>query len=198
MESLIHEAFAAIPKHGPVVMFLAALLSSAGAPIPTSAMMLASGAFIAAGDMSLLPVLLATLVGAMIGDQIGFFAGRYGGAPLWHRLRARPRLAAPLNRAAAELDRRAEIAVILSRFPLSAIGPAVNLVAGSTGVRWSRFTLGVAVGDTVWVATYLVGGTFFADRVKALGTTMTSLLGAIAALAIAAALGHLIWRRRKG
>lgn len=196
MESLIHEAYAAIPRHGPVVMFLAALLSSAGAPIPTSAMMLASGAFVAAGDMSLLPVLLATLIGAMIGDQVGFFAGRYGGRGLWQRLRARPRLAAPLDRAAAELDRRAEIAVILSRFPLSAIGPSVNLVAGSTGVRWSRFTLGVAVGDTVWVMIYLVGGTFFADRVKALGTTVTSVLGALAALALAAALGHLLWRRR--
>lgn len=198
MESLIHEAYAAIPRHGPVVMFLAALLSCAGAPIPTSAMMLASGALIAAGDMALATVFAATLVGAMIGDQIGFFAGRYGGAPLWERLRARPRLTAPLDRAAQELDKRAEIAVIISRFPLSAIGPSVNLVAGSTGVKWSRFTLGVAVGDTVWVVIYLVGGTYFADRVKALGTTMTSVLGAMAALAMAAALGHLIWRRRRG
>ena len=196
MESLIHEAYAAIPRHGPAVMFVAALLSSAGVPIPTSAMMLASGAFIAAGDMPLAAVLLATLVGAMIGDQIGYFAGRFGGAPLWQRLRARPRLAAPLDRAAAELDRRAEIAVILSRFPLSAIGPSVNLVAGATGVGWGRFSLGVAVGDLVWVSVYLVGGTFFADRVKALGTTVTSALAAVAALALAVVLGRLIWQRR--
>ena len=73
MESLIHEAYAAIPRHGPAVMFLAALMSCAGAPIPTSAMMLASGALIAAGDMALATVFAATLVGAMIGDQIGFF-----------------------------------------------------------------------------------------------------------------------------
>lgn len=198
METLIHEAYAAIPRHGPGVLFLAAMLSSAGAPIPTSAMMLASGAFIAAGDMNLVAVLLAACLGAMIGDQIGFFAGRYGGAPLWDRLRAAPRLSAPLDRAAAELDRRATAAVILSRFPLSAIGPSVNLVAGATGVGWARFSLGVAVGDAVWVSVYLVGGTFFADRVKALGTTLTSALAAVAALALAALLGHLILRRRRG
>lgn len=198
METLIHEAYAAIPRHGPLVLFLAASLSSAGAPVPTSAMMLASGAFIAAGDMNLLAVLMAAFIGAMIGDQIGFFAGRFGGTPLWERFRARPRLTATMDRAAAELNRRTEIAVIVSRFPLSAIGPAVNLAAGSTGVGWGRFSFGVAVGDFVWVTIYLVGGTFFADRVKALGTTMTSALGALAALALAAVLGHLLMKRRRG
>ncbi|MCA3544480.1 MAG: DedA family protein, partial [Rhodobacter sp.] len=44
---MIAELYALIPRHGASVLFLAALLSCAGVPIPTSALMLAAGAFIA-------------------------------------------------------------------------------------------------------------------------------------------------------
>jgi membrane protein DedA with SNARE-associated domain len=196
MEHLIHEAYALIPRHGPSVLFVAALLSCAGAPIPTSAMMMAAGAFIAAGDMGLWETAALTLLGALIGDQIGYVAGRYGGEPLWARFRRNPKLAPTMDRAQAELGRRAFVAVLLSRFPLSALGPWINLAAGATGVDWRRFSAGVAVGDAVWVGIYLVGGYFFADRVKAMGVTMTSALLALALLAVAGLLGRRLWVRR--
>ena len=195
MESLIHEAYAAIPRHGSVVMFLAALLSCAGAPIPTSAMMLASGALIAAGDMALATVFAATLVGAMIGDQIGYFLGRTGGQPLWDKFHARPKLAPTMDRARAELDRRAVIAVIISRFPLSALGPWINIAAGATQIAWNRFSLGVLLGDAIWIMTYLGAGAFFASHVKDVGATMTSLMGALAAFAAVWLIARFIWGR---
>ncbi len=198
MEHLIHEAYALIPRHGPSVLFASALLSCVGAPIPTSAMMLAAGAFIAAGDMGLWVTVAATLVGALIGDQIGYLAGRYGGEPLWARFRARPRLAPTMDRAQAELSRRAVVAVILSRFPLSVLGPWINLAAGATRVDWRRFSLGLVVGDAVWVGVYLAGGHVFAANVKALGVTTTSALLALALLALAGLLGRRIWSRAHG
>ena len=115
---MIAELYALIPRHGASVLFVAAVLSCLGIPIPTSALMLAAGAFIASGDMQFAHVALAVLVGALIGDQLGYAAGRFGGQPLWERFRAKPKLATLMTRAQAELDRRAVIAVILSRFPL--------------------------------------------------------------------------------
>jgi membrane protein DedA with SNARE-associated domain len=103
-----------------------------------------------------------------------------------------------MDRAQAELSRRALVAVIAGRFPLSALGPWINLAAGATRVDWGRFSLGVALGDTVWVGVYLVGGYFFADRVKAMGTTMTSVLIALALLTVAGFLGRRLWVRRYG
>ena len=76
---MIAELYTLIPRHGASVLFLAALLSCAGVPIPTSALMLAAGAFVASGDMQFLPVALTTLAGAILGDQIGYGAGRAGG-----------------------------------------------------------------------------------------------------------------------
>jgi membrane protein DedA with SNARE-associated domain len=195
MEHLIHEAYALIPRHGVPVLFAAALLSCAGLPIPTSAMMLAAGAFVASGDMGLWPVVAAALVGAVVGDQIGYFAGRFGGEPLWQRFRERPKLRPTMDRAQEELRRRALGAVIVSRFPLSALGPWINLAAGATRVPWARFSLGVMSGDAVWVGIYLVGGAYFADKVAALGTSLTSVLAAVALLGLAMVLGRILWSR---
>ena len=194
---MIAELYALIPRHGASVLFLAALLSCAGVPIPTSALMLAAGAFVASGDMQFLPVALTTLAGAILGDQIGYGAGRAGGQPLWDRFRARPKFTALMDRARAELDRRAVTAVILSRFPLSALGPWINLASGATRIAWHRFTLGVLVGDTVWILAYLGTGAFFAHKIKALGTTMTSAVIALTALAAAIWLGRQLWVRRR-
>lgn len=193
---MIAELYALIPRHGASVLFLAALLSCAGVPIPTSALMLAAGAFIAAGDMQFLPVALATFAGAVLGDQIGYGAGRAGGQPLWERFRARPQFAPLMDRARAELDRRAVIAVIISRFPLSALGAWINLASGATRIAWHRFTLGVLAGDAVWILAYLGTGAFFAHKVKDLGTTMTSAVIALTALAAAIWLGRQLWMRR--
>jgi membrane-associated protein len=194
---MMAELYALIPRHGASVLFLAALLSCAGVPIPTSALMLAAGAFIASGDMQFLPVALATVTGAVLGDQIGYGAGRYGGQPLWARFRAKPKFAPLMDRASAELDRRAVTAVIISRFPLSALGPWINLAAGATRVAWPRFTLGVLLGDTIWVAGYLGLGNVFAHKAKDLGITMTSAIISITALAAAAWLGRLLWQKRR-
>lgn len=198
MEHLIHEAYALIPRHGASVLFLAALLSCAGAPIPTSAMMLAAGAFVASGDLALWPVVAVTLAGAVLGDQLGYLAGWFGGERVWARFRARPKLRPVMDRAQAELARRALVAVLLSRFPLSALGPWINLAAGATRVNWGQFSAGVIVGDAVWVGVYLVGGAFFAGQVKALGTTLTSILAAVALLGLAVVLARLIRARRHG
>jgi membrane protein DedA with SNARE-associated domain len=194
---MIAELYALIPRHGTSVLFLAALLSCAGIPIPTSALMLAAGAFIAAGDMHFLPVALITLLGAILGDQIGYAAGRVGGQPLWDRFRAKPKFTPLMDRARAELDRRAVAAVIISRFPLSALGPWINLASGATRIAWPRFTLGVLVGDAVWILAYLGTGAFFAHKVKDLGATMTSGVIALTALAAAIWLGRQLWMRRR-
>lgn len=198
MERLIHELNALIPAHGASVLFAVALLSCAGIPMPTSAMMMAAGAFIAAGDMHMAPVMLATLVGAVIGDQIGYFAGRFGGVPLWQRFHGNAKLAPTMDRAQHELDNRALIAVIVSRFPLSALGPWINLASGATRVGWNRFSLGVLIGDGIWILAYIGGGYVFADNVSHLSAKMTSVLTAVAFLGLATMIGRSLWRKHEG
>ena len=95
-----------------------------------------------------------------------------------------------MDRAQHELDSRALIAVVVSRFPLSALGPWINLVSGATRVGWQRFSLGVLIGDGIWILAYVGGGYVFADNVSHLSAKMTSVLAAVAFLGLATLIGR--------
>ncbi len=189
---------AAIPVYGPWVLFVATFLSCLALPIPSSLIMLAAGAFVASGDLAAGPVVLAALAGAMLGDQVGYGLGRAGGVRFWSWLTARKRSGPLALRAEAALHRRAISTVYFSRWLISALGPWVNLAAGATRLRWQRFSLASVLGETTWVALYVGLGFVFAARIEDLGATVGSVIGAVAAGAVAVVLGRALWRRRVG
>lgn len=71
--------FALVADYGVWVIAASAFLSCLALPIPTSLMMLTGGAFAAAGDLALWQVMAGAWVGAVFGDQTGYFIGRTGG-----------------------------------------------------------------------------------------------------------------------
>ena len=189
--------YAAVPHYGVALVFVVTLLSCLVVPLPASLVMMAAGAFVASGDLQALPVLVAALTGAVLGDQIGYAVGRWGGTPLWQRLEARPRTAQPLARARAGLHRRTTRTVFLSRWLFSAIGPWVNLVAGATGVRWRLFSVAGILGEATWVGLYVGLGFAFAADIREAGETMIAVIGALGAGFVALFLGRMLWRLRR-
>ncbi len=191
-------AYGAVPQYGVALLFVITLLSCLALPVPASLVMLAAGAFVAAGDLQALPVLGAALAGAVLGDQLGYAAGRWGGTPLWDRLEARPATARLMARAREGLHRRTATSVYLSRWAFSALGPWVNLAAGATGIDWRLFSLAGVLGEATWVALYVGLGFFFAANIRAAGETMVSVIGALGAGVVALLLGRMLWRARRG
>jgi membrane protein DedA with SNARE-associated domain len=179
---------ALVPTYGFWLLGLATFCSCLALPIPVSIMMLAAGGFVAAGDLSLTACGLAALGGAVAGDQVGYLAGRTGGARLTARLGAR---AAPLAKATELLARRGGMAVFLSRWLVSALGPYVNLAAGAAGQPWLVFTAYGLAGEAVWVGLYLGLGYGFAGNLQAASDMAVDVLGFLAAGAVA--LGLAVW-----
>lgn len=56
------------------------LLESAGVPIPGETILIASGALAQQGHLDLGDVMLFGILGVVLGDQIGYWVGREGGA----------------------------------------------------------------------------------------------------------------------
>lgn len=179
--------FGLVTDYGAYVIFISAFLSCLALPIPTSLMMLTGGAFVAAGDLTLLTVALAAYLGAVLGDQAGYFIGRTGGVALVDRLSRSPARAAVLNRASNLVDARGGMGVFLSTWALAPLGPWVNFIAGATGLKWSRFSIWDVLGETVWVTVYVGLGYVFMDRVATVAEIMGDVIGLIVALALAAA-----------
>ena len=187
-------ALALVPEWGGWLILSVTFLSCLAFPLPASLVMLAGGAFTTSGDLSLIVVAGAALLGAVAGDQVGYALARAGGGPLWERMAARPGAGALMTRAVADLARRDLLAVFLSRWLFSALGPYVNLAAGMTRLDWGRFTIAGTAGEAVWVSIYVGLGYAFAAQIDEIGAAMANVAGGLGASAVALVLGRMLWR----
>lgn len=181
-----------LPQWGPWLVGLTTFLSCLMLPVPSSLLMLAAGAFTATGDLSLAAVGAAALGGAVAGDAIGYTLS----ARLLSRLAAKPGAAGLLDRAAGFLDRRGVLAIFLTRWLFSPLGPWTNLAAGAAGYGLARFIVPAIAGEMVWVAVYLGLGRAFGAQYQAAADLAGSVLGLLAGLAVTVFLGNHLWRRR--
>ena len=169
-------------------------LSCLALPIPTSLMMLSAGGFAASGDLALGGVMLAAYLGAVLGDQAGFQLARAAYRQLSVRLTGRRKTAVALARAQQFLDQRGTMAVFLSRWLVSPLGPYVNFAAGAAGMRRGPFTLGSLSGEAVWVLAYVGLGYSFAASVEALAELSADVTGLLAGLVLM--VGMALWMQR--
>lgn len=180
---------------GGPLLFLTTFLSCLMVPVPSSLVMLAAGAFAAGGDLSLGDVVLASYLGAVLGDQTGYGAARVARGPLERHLARKPGPAQMMASARTRLAQRGGTTVFLTRWLLSPLGPYVNLAAGATGFSWMQFSVASAAGEAVWVAVYAGLGWSFASHIE----MIADLSGNITAVLAAGALAYLLGRHlRRG
>jgi membrane-associated protein len=175
--------------YGLPVLFLSLLIGAVGLPLPGTLLLLAAGSYIEVGEMSLWPVLLLSTSGAIIGDNLGYAFGRWGG----HRVKGwvnrllggRERL----RKAEDWLKHREGAAIFLSRWLLTPLGPVINFSAGLTNYSWRRFLLYSVTGEAIWVVLYVLLGRFFSDRVQAMGDLLGDVVWMIVGLLFVFILG---------
>ncbi|MBS8227463.1 DedA family protein [Vannielia litorea] len=191
MSDLLFELLAA---YGVPILALTTFASCIALPVPSSLMMLAGGAFVATGDLSVAPVAGGAFAGAVLGDQVGYALGRRGGAWLDRTLATRPKRARLYTRARDFTQNRGGPGIFLTRWLFSPLGPYANLAAGAGRLDWLRFTLWGAAGEAVWVAIYVGLGLSFADNLSQGAEVASQALGFLAALGVTVFLGFWLLR----
>jgi len=184
---------ALVPEYGLWLVALTTFLSCLALPMPSSMMMLAAGGFAASGDLTLTGAAGAALSGAILGDQTGFGLGRAGGPALLARLGTRPSRAAALAKARHLLETRGPLAIFLTRWLFSPVGPWANFASGAGGLGWARFTAWGVLGEIVWVVLYTGVGWSFAGNLEAASDLLSSGLGVLGGLGAMVILG--LWLR---
>ena len=190
-------ALALLAALGLPALGLATFLSCLAMPVPTSLMMLAAGAFAASGVMAPAGVLGAALLGAVAGDATGYALGRAAGPALTARLSHDPARAALLDKARAAIDRYGMLAIFLTRWLLSPLGPYANLLAGAAGMPPARFALAMVTGEAVWVALYVGLGYAFSAQIGAVAQLASDATGLVTSALVAALLARALWRWRR-
>ncbi|MFJ3334765.1 DedA family protein [Streptomyces sp. NPDC086766] len=107
--------------------------------------------------LTLAPLLVAAVVGALAGSQCGYLLGRRAGGALLARSRSR-RLHDGARRAEELLDRYGHAkAIVLARF-VPVVRTVLNPMAGALGVPARTFTLWQVVGGLVWSVGLVLAG----------------------------------------
>ncbi len=156
MDDLLH----LIGRYGYLGVFLGVMLESAGVPLPGETVLIAAGALVHRGVLDPGDVLFFGILGAVIGDQIGYWVGRLGGRPFVLRWGRYALITSErLGHAEAFFARHGGRAIFLARF---VVGLRVfgALVAGTSRMPWGRFALYNVLGGTVWATAAVSLGYF--------------------------------------
>ncbi len=136
------------------------MLESAGVPLPGETVLIAAGALVHRGVLDPGDALFFGILGAVIGDQIGYWVGRLGGRPFVLRWGRYALITSErLGHAEAFFARHGGRAIFLARF---VVGLRVfgALVAGTSRMPWGRFALYNVLGGTVWATAAVSLGYF--------------------------------------
>jgi membrane protein DedA with SNARE-associated domain len=149
-----------IGRYGYLVVFFGVMLESAGVPLPGETVLIAAGALVHRRVLDLGDTLFFGILGAVIGDQIGYWVGRLGGRPFALRW-GRYAFITPerLGHAEAFFARHGGRAVFLARF-VTGLRVFGALVAGTSRMPWVRFALYNVLGGTVWATAAISLGYF--------------------------------------
>jgi membrane-associated protein len=188
--TLTETLLASLPSYGLPLLGIVVCVSCLGAPLPASIVMMLMGALAAAGDFTLWIVMAVALVSAVVGDQFGYVLGWTAGRRLVPIVAKNPARRKAIERAQHEMDERGNVAVFLTRWLLSPLGPYLNLMAGASGFSWARFTMAGVLGEMVWVGLYTGLGATFSESVTEIAEISGSISGFLAAGAVAAILGY--------
>jgi len=181
-----------------VVFALPALEASAfvGVLVPGEVAVLLGGVLASQGKVSLVAVLAAAVLGAVIGDQVGYLIGARWGQQLLLRLPDRLVDDAKLAAGQAAIRRLGAKAVIAGRWTAS-LRALVPGLCGMARMPYRRFAVANVIGGSLWAVAVAVVGYVAGDSWRSVQSALGTASLAAAALVVLALLAVLLLRRQR-
>ncbi|MCF3962227.1 DedA family protein [Streptomyces fuscigenes] len=135
-------------------------LEDFGIPVPGETILIASAVYAGAGRLNMATVVVIAVVAAVLGDNVGYAIGRYGGHRLVDRYGKYVLLTPERVRKAEDFfTRHGGKIVTVARF-VDGLRQANGIIAGMTLMPWPRFLLFNTLGAVLWVGTWATVGYF--------------------------------------
>jgi membrane protein DedA with SNARE-associated domain len=158
-----------LATYGYLAVLLFVAIESTGIPFPGETILLVAA--IAAGtthQLSIAWVIVAGALGAILGDNLGFWVGHEGGYRLLHRYGRYIRLdERRLKLGQYVFLKHGGKVVFFGRF-VAVLRAWAAFLAGTNRMGWPRFLLFNAAGGIVWATLYGLGGYFLGDNIHRL------------------------------
>lgn len=172
-------------RFGYAAVFAFVGIESLGVPLPGETMLISAALY--AGHthrLNIVVIIVLAAAGAVIGDNIGFGVGHWGGYRLLLRYGRYIRLHEGRVKLARYLYlRHGGKVVFFGRF-VSVLRTYAAFLAGTARMPWVRFLVFNATGGVVWATGYGVGAYLAGDTLRKLSTPVNIALGAVALIVI--------------
>jgi undecaprenyl-diphosphatase len=147
--------------YGYWVVFFGVMLENAGVPVPGETILLAAGFFAAQGQFNLWEVMVIAALGAVLGDNAGYFLGREVGRATLERY---GRYAGLTHGRLAHMDRffadHGNKTILVARF-ITGLRVFAAMLAGSASMPWRTFAVYNMLGALLWSVAISLAGFFF-------------------------------------
>ena len=202
MDHLLQTLQPYLARYGYLAVFVAIFLEDFGVPMPGETLLIAGALLASRGDFSIYILMITAWCAAVLGDNVGYAIGRFGGRRLVLRF-GRYVLVTPqrLQHAERFFEKRGAIVVVIARF-IEILRELNGIIAGIAGMRWWRFLLYNAAGAGLWVGFWSVlffhlgrQGKRIAFRLRGYEPLAAAIL--VALIIVAIALRFVLRRRRR-
>jgi len=187
-----------LDRYGYPLVTLFVAVESSGIPFPGETMLVTAAVYAGTDHLSIAGVIVAAALGAIIGDNLGYTAGRYGGHALVTRygryVRLRPE---HLDSAERFFDKHGDRTVFLGRF-VAILRAWAAFLAGTNRMRWSKFLVFNAAGGILWAIVYGLLGYTLGNNLSLLNRVISILgIGGVVVAVIVVIVAVVVWRRRR-
>ncbi len=170
------------------------LLEDFGVPVPGETILILGAVYAGTGRLQIWLVGVLGFLAAVVGDNIGFAIGHFGGRPLVERY-GRYVFLTPerLDKTTNFFERRGARIIVIARF-IEGLRQANGIIAGISGMHWARFLAYNALGAAIWVAVWTCVGYFSGNHLTSIynGFSKGGIYALIAAALLLAA--YIAWR----
>ena len=164
-------------------------------PVPGETTLIAAALYAGStGNLKIWWVIAVAAGAAIVGDNIGFAIGRYGGARLLLRYGGKIRLDERRIKVGIWLFRRHGGKVVFFGRFVSVLRTYAAFLAGTNRMSWPRFLAFNAAGGIVWASVYGIVYYEFGQGLQKFNTTVDVAIGVVALLIL---VGFLVWAKRK-
>jgi membrane protein DedA with SNARE-associated domain len=199
LPGVLHTLEPTLNQYGYLAVAALVLLEDFGVPVPGETVLILGAVYAGAGRLNVFVVGLIGFLAAVLGDNIGFAIGHFGGRPLIERY-GRYILLTPerIDKTTNFFERHGGKIIIVARF-IEGLRQANGIIAGISGLHWAKFLLFNAIGAALWVGVWVSIGYFSGSHIDSIYNTATrysTYLAIAVGLFVLAWIGRVLWRRR--
>jgi membrane protein DedA with SNARE-associated domain len=165
LPGVLHGLEPTLNRFGYLAVVGLVLIEDFGVPVPGETVLILGAVYAGTGRLNIALVALLGFCGAVLGDNIGFAIGHFGGRPLVERY-GRYIFLTPerVDKATAFFQRHGGKIVIVARF-IEGLRQANGIIAGVSGMHWAKFLIFNAIGAALWVAVWASVGYFSGSHI---------------------------------